>query len=191
MGARHLKLLATALAVIWPVLVSAAPYWITVCLDYGCDYTGSAEINVAEWREVGTVFADVTSAETERMAVSQAIGTLERIVGSKVGTAQDAPGNAAPDTKIIGQLDCIAESTNTEKYLQLLAADDHLLYHRVVGREVRRRWLFATHWTAVIEEIATGEKFAIDSWHGANGEPALVQPLAMWHRAETAEHASR
>lgn len=157
---------------------------ITVCVDYGCDYTRTADIRSDEWRLVEEILAESESADAERMALAEAIGALEQIVGSKVGTAEDAPRNASPNTRIIGQLDCISESINTERYLQLLASNNLLRHHRVAGRKVRHRWIFDTHWTAVIEEIDSGAKFAVDSWHGANGEPAVIQQLSAWDRGE-------
>jgi hypothetical protein len=184
MGARELKATVTALAVAWPLLSFASSHQVTVCLDYGCDYTRSTDIRAHEWRLVEEILSEVDSADAERVALAEAIGELEQIVGGKVGTAEDAPRNATPDTRIIGQLDCIAESINTERYLQLLATSELLRHHRVVGREVRHRWVFDTHWTAVIEEIDSGERFAVDSWHRRNGEPAAIQRLSAWRRAD-------
>jgi len=179
-----LKATATALALVWPLLSSASSHQVTVCLDYGCDYTRSTDIRAHEWRRVEEILSGADSADAERMALAEAIGLLEQIVGRKVGTAEDAPGNASPDTRIIGQLDCIAESINTERYLHLLASGELLRHHRVVGREVRHRWVFATHWTAVIEELDSGERFAVDSWHRGNGEPAVIQRMSAWRRAD-------
>ena len=190
MGAGKLKAMVTALAVAWPLLSFASSHRVTVCLDYGCDYTRSAAIDADEWRQVEAILSGAGSADTERKALARAIGALERIIGQKVGTAQDAPRNAAPDARIIGQLDCIAESINTEIYLQLLASSERLRHHRVVGREVRHRWLFDAHWTAVIEEINSGERFAVDSWHRSNGEPAVIQKLGAWRRGDAFDEPS-
>jgi hypothetical protein len=82
------------------------------------------------------------------------------------------------------QLDCVDESTNSTTYLRMMERDGLLRYHRVGSRAARARsggfiigW---PHFTAVIEEIASGEKWAVDSWFRNNGEPPEVVPLSLW-----------
>jgi len=159
--------------------VHGAPDAVTVCVDYGCDYTRTVSMSSVEWQSIATAFADPEDADAERDAIARAIGALERVIGEKAGTAGDAPRNTSLDGRI-GQLDCIAESMNTLAYLELLERHSLLTHHRVAGREVRRPLLFNTHWTAVVEEIPSGERYAVDSWYRANGEPAIVQSLSAW-----------
>ncbi len=155
---------------------------VDVCLDYHCDAIANAVLSTDEWLEIRRAFAEVGSAESEREAIARAIGQMERFVGDKVGTAGDAPKNEA-DSGERGQLDCIAESTNSETYLRLFDRQGLLKAHDVEQRVKRTRWLFAVHWTAVIRDRASGQRFAVDSWYRGNGEPAIVQPLEEWRQA--------
>ena len=193
MGTRDLRALLAA------VVVACArhsdrprPHRVTVCVDYGCDYTRSIDISMppsgAQWKRFSPT---VATAEAERRAVAQAIGRLERIVGGNAGTA------AGCATQHRARRDASASSTASpnppipKSTFNCSRTRGQLVHHRVIGREVRRPWLFEAHWTAVIEEIATGERYAIDSWYGANGEPAVVQPLATWRRGDPVDDAPR
>jgi hypothetical protein len=51
-----------------------------------------------------------------------------------------------------------------------------------------RHWgfVFATHYSAVIEEVGEGEdetgRFAVDSWFVDNGQAAVILPLTEWKK---------
>ncbi len=167
---------------------SLSPAPITVCVDYGCDITRQAPLSGTEWQSVSSLFSAAASAVDERIAIARAIGRMESLVGPYAGTTGDAPRNSSLYGGM-GQLDCVAESTNTHTYLERLQAEGLLQHHRTMPREGRHRWLFGTHWTAVVEATATGEHFAVDSWYGANGDPARVQPLTAWHDGRQPDHA--
>jgi hypothetical protein len=179
METRRLRAITALAALASAGCALATPAAVRVCVDYGCDETRSAQVTPAEWQSIADLFSATADATAERTAIAEAVGKLETLVGDRVGTAGDAPRNSTLDTGV-GQLDCIAESRNTHAYLELLAAGGLIAHHRIVERQVRHRWIFGTHWTAVVEETATGERFAVDSWYGANGDPAIVQPLATW-----------
>ena len=79
------------------------------------------------------------------------------------------------------QLDCVDEATNTTSYLLVL--DRHgLIRHHTVERPLAKdsltRW---THWAAVISEKGSGERFAIDSGTGPNGENPTMQAAASFY----------
>ena len=61
----------------------------------------------------------------------------------------------------------------------LLASNGLMLLHAI--EDTRTRNFFFTGWphsTAVIHEIATGERFAVDSWFYGNGHAAAIVPFA-------------
>ena len=177
MGARGLSTMLASVALL--ASGAGAEPRLKVCVDYGCDKTSAARLDAAASTRIAGLFSRIDSAEAERTAVARAIGELERIVGRQTGTGTDAPRNTGLEDRN-GQLDCIAESHNTLTYLQFLDDHGHLDYHSISGRVVRRRNLFGTHWTAVLEEYGSGQRYAVDSWYGANGDPAEIQPLAAW-----------
>lgn len=134
-----------------------------------------------EWQRVRALFQPPPAdAATERETLRHAIGLLESIMGPKTGTAQDKAGTFG-NGAWPGQLDCNDETTNTTSYLRLMLADGLLRYHRVLDTTTRGGFLiFGRHSSAVIQELASGEKFAVDSWFYDNGQPAMVLPLQTW-----------
>lgn len=172
----------------WPILLLllaplsialAGPPLVTACTNYGCQRQAQVAPSPDQWLRLRQLFAEApASAEQERQSIGEAIAWLETWVGGITGTAVDRPGNDG--TGEPGQLDCIAESRNTTAYLQLLAQQGWLRWHRVAERAKRSPLIFDVHWSAVIQEQATGQSFVVDSWFLANGEPPLIQPLRDW-----------
>ena len=158
--------------------VAAAPYFVH-CYDYGCKSTQEVRYSDAQWGEIRSLFARPMGAFEEKQAIRRAVATMERFSGEQTGTYRDVGGNIADE--YVGQHDCIDESTNTFQYLSALEQLELLKFHRVEPKQRRIVWL-ATHWTAVIAEIDSDEKFAVDSWYRDNGELPYIQPLADWQR---------
>jgi hypothetical protein len=158
----------------------ATPYFMQ-CFDFGCKTTQELHYSARDWDEIKAIFtpASIDSA-AEKQAIRQAVATMERISGELSGTFRDKGGNY-PGSDIIGQMDCIDESTNTFQYLVALEELGLLKWHRVDPKQRRIVWIF-THWTATITEIASEERFVVDSWYRDNGELPYIQPLADWQR---------
>ncbi|MGZ5916052.1 MAG: hypothetical protein ACXWJ4_01795, partial [Methyloceanibacter sp.] len=73
------------------------------------------------------------------------------------------------------------EATNTTSYLLVLERRG-LVHHHVVERPFAKDSLVHwTHWAAVIRETDNGERFAIDSSAGANGENPTVQAAVSFY----------
>ena len=159
----------------------AAPPAFSACIDYACDERREVSLRAQDWRQISNLFAGVHGAAAERNSISQAIASMEQLVGAQTGTWQDLDQNSA-DNGGPGQLDCIAESINSTTYLRLLEQTGLLRWHTVEERVRRQRWLVAIHWTAVIRDTDTQQLYAVDSWYGDNGAPAQVQPLADWRQ---------
>lgn len=166
-----------------PALAPAAPPPpFGICHGYGCRHQAEIRLTEAEWSAVRGLFRlPVASARAERGRIAAAVALLESLAGRRAGTSADRACNSA-GSWVRGQQDCIDESTNTATYLRLLDASGLLRWHRIEGRIRRNPWLFDVHWTAVIVERDGGERYAVDSWYGANGELPLVAPLALWQR---------
>jgi hypothetical protein len=160
--------------------VSAAPYFVQ-CYDFGCKSTQELHFEAGDWAEIRAVFDDgVVDSESERQAIRLAVALMERISGELSGTHLDKGGNY-PGYDIARQMDCIDESTNTYQYLMALQQLDLLKWHEVHHKQRRIVW-FATHWTASISEIGSGQVYAVDSWYRDNGEMPYIQPLEDWRR---------
>ena len=152
-----------------------------VCTNYHCKTSQQVSLTTSQWQTLRNFFTIDQNARQERENIRKAIAYMEQEVGQVTGTWQDL-GENYNGSDLPGQLDCISESRNTTTYLQLMQAANLLQYHTVQPRKRRAAWIFDVHWTAVIQEKATNELFAVDSWYLDNGQPPYIQPLAQWLR---------
>ncbi len=153
-----------------------------ICYGYTCAQHAETGLSKAQWAKVRAIFrpAPKTPAE-ERKRIALAVGEMERIVGPMTGTAHDLPMDLAGLGKP-GQMDCIDEATNTTAYLAMMEKDGLFRFHKVTG-PAQRGFFFLFGWphsTAAVIDTTTGKKYAVDSWFGANGDPAFVVPMRTW-----------
>lgn len=128
------------------------------------------------------------SAGEERRAIAYAIGWMETRVGKEIGTDKDRPGMDFAASGDPTQIDCVDEATNTTSYLLVLERNN-LLKHHTVGTPFAKDQLWRgvsgwTHWTAVIHEKASEQRWAVDSWIYENGENPAIVEVEKWYIEE-------
>jgi hypothetical protein len=152
-----------------------------ICHSGGCADSNTTSLNAQEWRKVSIIFAQkAQNAADERAQIANAIGQLEILVGDKIGTATDRAGTF-DNSHYQGQMDCNDESINSTTYMRLLKQAGFMPLHEI--EDTRTRSFFFNGWphsTAVIHEVATGERFAIDSWFYDNGHAATIVQFSQW-----------
>ncbi|MDH3383273.1 MAG: hypothetical protein OEM42_04350 [Deltaproteobacteria bacterium] len=154
----------------------------TTCSRPGCSETSIIRFSRREWQQVVDLFTPPSgNAAEERRAIARAVGLMERLVGPKNDTFADEARNTLKLGYRSHQLACISESLNTTVFLQLFQRQQLLRWHRV-RYPAHRGVLDLTkpHNTAVVEQNDNGALYAVDSWFRANGEDAVVVPLAKW-----------
>lgn len=160
-----------------------SPEHFTICHGHTCRYISEVSLDAAEWTSIRSLFE--SAADTpgrERELIAAAIARFETIVGARTGTDANLGGNFA-GLGLPGQMDCIDESTNTTVYLTMLQNNDLLRWHRVDYRSTRAITYFNyPHSTAVIRELETGKRYAVDSWFEDNGHPPHIVPMSLWRR---------
>lgn len=153
---------------------------VPVCYNYGCNVIDTVRLSQEEWLEVaGWLTPPAASAAAERRAIRHAIGWMEVVVGRHTPTHRDLAGVPKRGAEWPGQLDCIDEATNTTTYLRLLESHGLLRWHRVL-KPINRYAVFDQHWAGQIEEIATGERYVVDSWFLDNGYLPDVLTAERW-----------
>jgi len=154
-----------------------------ICTGGGCAEIKQVAVTVDEWQVINTIFEDAIptkDAVLERRHIAEAIGALEKIVGAKTGTSTDRAGTF-DNSRYPGQLDCNDEAINSTTYMRLMYQHGLIKLHVVEDMRTRSYFLFGwPHSTAVIHELATGERYAVDSWFYDNGYPATIVPFASW-----------
>lgn len=152
-----------------------------ICQGGGCVQSDSLGLTSAEWDNVTRIFTPPPqTAAAERIAISQAIGILEDMVGTKIGTAADRAGTFN-NSDYLHQQDCNDEAINTTTYMRLMQQAGLLRFHDIL--DTRTRKFFFTGWphtAAVIREQATQAEYAVDSWFYDNGYPATIVPISVW-----------
>ncbi len=152
-----------------------------ICQGGGCALLSKISLTELEWNAVTRIFnVPAKNAEEERQKIAQAIGVLEDLVGKKIGTTADLAGTFY-NGNLTGQQDCNDEAINSTTYMRLLKANGFMPLHEI--EDTRTRNFFFTGWphsTAVIHEIKTGERYAVDSWFYDNGHAATIVPFKQW-----------
>ena len=157
---------------------------VWVCHAYGCKEQTPFAFSQADIAEISAVMARVPrndSPSEERRAIAYSIAWMERRVAPTVGTATDRPSMDFGGSGDPTQQDCVDEATNTTSYLLLLERHGLLHNHTVERPFAKDSLTHWTHWAAVIKETDNGERFAIDSSAGANGENPTVQAAASFY----------
>lgn len=157
-----------------------------VCQGGGCAEVSKTSLTQLEWNAVTRIFNVQAKSVPEdkelieRQKIAQAIGILEDLVGKKIGTSADLAGTFF-NGSLTGQQDCNDEAINSTTYMRLLKANGFMPLHEI--EDTRTRNFFFTGWphsTAVIREIKSGERYAVDSWFYDNGHAATIVTFKQW-----------
>lgn len=158
------------------------PPEILICYNYSCNRTAHVRPSIEDWGRVVAPFKPAAhSPQEERQMIRRAIALLEQIAGEQTPTYRDRGRNPIVDAWP-GQMDCIDESINTARYLELLQQRGLLRWHTVVERAYRAPFMLDQHWAGQIVELQTDKRYAVDSWHLDNGNPPYIQAISDWHR---------
>lgn len=158
-------------------------YDFQICAGGGCAELIQVSVSDDAWQMIVRIFNEEDGADNatqERERIGRAIGIMESIVGKLAGTDTDLAGTFG-NADYPGQMDCNDEAINTTTYMRLMRNHGLIQLHEV--EDMRTRNFFFNGWphsAAVIREIATGARFAVDSWFYDNGFPATVVPFSDW-----------
>jgi len=166
---------------------------VTVCHGYSCKLQTPYNFSQDDIAEIAAIMKKVKRSDTqyeERRAVAYAIAAMETKVGDKLGI-KDRPGMQWAAAGRPSQQDCVDEATNTTSYLLVLQANG-LIKHHTVERTMSKDKLvkgiltlrpvkYWPHFAAILQEKETGQKWAVDSWIGPNGENPAVVKVEDWY----------
>ncbi len=166
---------------------------VEVCHAYTCAIKTTYYFHQSYINQLAALMKKTKKADTpfeERRAIAYAIADIEKKVAIKLGI-NDRAGMEFRGSGDPTQQDCVDEATNTTSYLLVLQSNGLLKYHTVRIPFSKGDLLKATlqgdpvkywpHWTAVLEEKGTGQRYAVDSWIYANGENPAVVKVEDWY----------
>lgn len=164
-----------------PVALDRVP----VVYGFGRRFRDEIDITGEDWDAIRAMFATpAPDAAAERVTIAHAVAAFEKAAGERTPTHVDVGQNGG---RGMGQMDCVDECTNTSTYLRILEEHGLLVHHRMIAPVYRGPLGLGAHNTAAVEDLATGERYVIDSWFGSNGELPRVQRLDRWYRRERYE----
>lgn len=163
------------------------------CHNYGCQLVQNIKLSNKEWGKIDHHMKPrAKTSKQEREQIVQAIAQFEKTVGQIAKTDEDVHGTFADMGRF--QQDCVDESTNTTSYLVALKKRGLIHHHDILGpssRFLRNGFIGWPHQTAVIREIESNERFAVDSWFRNNGYPPFIVPLGEWQSGWTPDDHMR
>jgi hypothetical protein len=175
---RYFLITILLLSVQSKTVIAGEPEFVQ-CSDFRCKTRIELDLSDDQWLNIKNIFdPPAKTALIEKHQIRQAIALMEQYTGEMTGTSLDKGENYS-GSDIPHQQDCIDESTNTFQYLYALDKRQWLKWHRVAGKLRRIVW-FASHWTAMIEDLTDHQLYAVDSWYRDNGEPPYIQKIEDW-----------
>jgi hypothetical protein len=166
---------------------------VEVCRAYTCQQKSTYYFSRKDIAELAALMKKIERADTpaeERRGVAYAIARIEVKVGNKLGI-KDRAGMEFGGSGDPTQQDCVDEATNTTSYLLVLYEAGLIKYHTVEIPFSKGDLLKATlqgdpvkywpHWTAVLKEKKTGQRYAVDSWIYEQGENPAVVKVEDWY----------
>ena len=166
---------------------------VTVCHAYSCKMQDTYTFSKKDIAELAAIMARVKrndSAYEERRAVAYAIASIDVKVGNKLGI-KDKAGMQFTSTGDPTQEDCVDVATNTTSYLLVLQSNGLIKQHVVSGTMSKENLAkgmatlnpvkYWPHFTAVLVENQTGQKYAFDRWPFDQGENPAVQKVEDWY----------
>ena len=170
---------------------------ITVCHAYTCKKLTPYTFSQKDIAELRTVMSKTKKADTpaeERRAVAYAVAHIEVKIGNKLGI-KDRAGMQFSASGDPTQLDCVDVATNTTSYLLVMKENGLLKHHTVEGTMSKENLAkgfaqldpvkYWPHWSAVIKDKTTGQKWAVDRWPFDQGENPAVQKVEEWYIPDT------
>jgi hypothetical protein len=162
------------------------PSLLVACHGFGCGVHTPVELSAGDRARLTTLLAaGKSSPAAERRALAGAVQWLDRRIGPLAGTTGRVARAGVAESHDAGQMDCIDISGNNTS-LFLVLAQLRLLQHHSPELPVSRGFLLdgrLPHTTAVLSEVATGQKWAVDNWTVKYGEMPEVMPLEEWRVA--------
>jgi len=159
---------------------------VVVCHGFGCARRTAVGLSARDRATLASLLAaGRTSAAAERGAVAAATAWFDRRVGPEAGTTHRIARANGLGERDPGQMDCIDTSRNVTSLL-LVLDELHLLRHHTVEAPEARGFFIdgrGPHATAVLLDIHTGRKWAIDNWTHKYGDKPDVMPLDQWMTA--------
>ena len=154
---------------------------IQICYHYGCKKTAVIQVAPLLQQQLADLFRPVVNAAGERQAMAVAVQRLYQTAGQQSPIFADKGGNFA-DGSADGRMDCVDHSSNSTAFLQYLAQQGWLKFHRVTQPVYRAPRFFDLHYAARVETLDAAQSWVVDSWFHDFGSAPEVVEQAVWQQ---------
>jgi hypothetical protein len=159
-----------------------------VCSAYGCRIQTKFKFTSSDIQTIQKMMSGkgkTTTPEEERRALGPTMAWMEKRVGDEVGTSADRPGDDLAGVGDPTQMDCVDVATNLTSYLLILQGNKLLKHHEVgrifVKEDIRKGFDGWTHYTAIITDIHSRQRYAVDGWKLASGSVPEITEVEKWY----------
>jgi hypothetical protein len=159
---------------------------VVACHGFACKYRTEIGFDDTDHVALKKMMAKAgATPEIERKATAEAVAWFGRRIAPETGTA-GAKARAGPfSSGDRSQIDCVESALNTTSLLLMLQGLGLFRHHRVEPTASRWRPLdLEVHSTAVLTDLRTGVKWAVDSWVSDSGQLPDVRPLSEWQKGD-------
>jgi len=156
---------------------------VVICHGFACKFRTLIAFDAKDHGELRKLMAKTGSPEAERAAMAKAVAWYGKRIAPEAGTAGAKARPGPSQSGDPSQIDCVESSLNTTSILLMLQRLGLLQYHRVEPYVSRITFDFV-HSTAVLTDVKTGQKWAVDTWVRNSGELPDVRPLAAWYKGD-------
>jgi hypothetical protein len=166
---------------------------VTVCHAYTCQMQTPYTFSQQDLAAIRAVMAKTKRADTpyeERRAIAYAIAYIDVKVGNTLGI-HDKAGMQFSASGDPTQMDCVDVATNTTSYLLVMQSNGMIKYHTVEGTMSKDSLIkgvthlnpvaYWPHWSAILKDKQTGQKYAVDRWPFDQGENPAVVKVEDWY----------
>ena len=157
---------------------------MTVCTGDTCELRRDVSLTDEDRRQLRAFFnGKIDSPAGERERLKMAINWLEHRTGVHTKRPPVERLNGRKLTEAFWNYhSCIDDTSNTTTFLIALQKLGAMRLHEVAGPAYRGLVIDGKvpHFTAVIREKGTGEKYSVDTWLYTTGEPVIIKPLSDW-----------
>ncbi len=160
---------------------------VFACSSYGCRTQTPFRFSPADIAQLQKMMSasHTKTAADERKAIKSTLGWMETRVDKEVGTDADRPGDDGMGNGDPTQMDCVDVATNLSSYLLILERQK-LLHHHSVGsvyvkEDIRRGFSGWTHYAAILVETKSKQRYAVDGWLMASGQPPEIVETEKWY----------
>lgn len=160
---------------------------VYVCSSYGCRTQTPFRFKAKDIAKLKAMMspAKTKTANDEREATAETLAWMEKHVGDIIGTSADRPADDLAGNGDPTQMDCVDVATNLTSYLLVLERHKLLRHHTVaplfIKEDLRRGFSGWPHYAAILNENGNGQRFAVDGWLMASGQPPEIVETERWY----------